>query len=169
MKSRVYSLPGQGRIGAEPALSCRAPLGAAPCADPSRAPLCCELLRSLRTPHSALRSSAHCRFSIRRWGGKLYCRKDRTGAPRPQGLPCSGSPEQPRPGPAPVSPQRYLKGLVDISRVGWAVWVGFPVLEVSCSRPSAVPPSRPGPALPAPEGPASSRLPPLGLDLHSDV
>lgn len=127
--------------------------------------------RSFGVPHSALCSSVHCHFSFR--GGCLVESME-LGAPRRQGLPRCGRPERPQlrrlsERPAPISPQRYLKGLVDISRVGWAVWVGFPVLEVSWSRPSAVPPSRPGPALPAPEGPASSRLPPLGLDLHSDV
>lgn len=195
MKSKVYSLNEHGGIRMQLALSCRAPVGAAPCADPaalrgccggaasaapSRAPLFRELLRSFSVPHSALWSSMHCHFSFRGWGGELSCRKDRIGAPPPAGAaplrePRAAAARPPSRGaalaarPAPISPQRYLKGLVDISRVGWAVWVGFPVLEVSCSRPSLVPPSRPGPALPAPEGPASSRLPPLGLDLHSDV
>lgn len=135
--------------------------------------------RSFGVPHSALWSSLHCHFSFRGGGGCLVEIIELGPPPSAGGAPLQAAPaaaaRPPFRGaelaarPAAVSPQRYLKGLVDISRVGWAVWVGFPVLEVSCSRPSPVPPSRPGPALPAPEGPASSRLPPLGLDLHSDV
>lgn len=183
------------------ALSCRAPLGAAPCADPaalrgccggavsaapSRAPLYRELPQELQRPTQRPVELSSLPFFF---SGGGSCRKDRTRPPPVRrGCPAAGGPSgdgsatsgavAAQPGhpsaalparPTPISPQRYLKGLVDISRVGWAVWVGFPVLEVSCSRPSPVPPSRPGPALPAPEGPASSRLPPLGLDLHSDV
>lgn len=159
---------------------------AVPCPQPPLEPRCTgSCYRSFSVPHSALWSSVHCHFSFR---GAVLVEKIELDPPVRRGCPAAGGPSgdgsatsgavATQPGhpsaalpvrPTPISPQRYLKGLVDISRVGWAVWVGFPVLEVSCSRPSPVPPSRPGPALPAPEGPASSRLPPLGLDLHSDV
>lgn len=81
------------------------------------------------------------------------CKRESRIGPVRQGCCCGSLPPSggcssagPRRLRAPVSLQRYLKGLVDISRVGWAVWVGFPVLEVSCSpslaRPSLPPGSR---------------------------
>lgn len=165
---RVYS-PNE-QLGVQLAVSCRAPLRGCRLLSPRpQPPLEPLLLRELQRP-----SQRPAELIFLFLGGCLIERTE-LGPLCPRGLPRCRRPRPPFRGavsaarPAPLSPQRYLKGLVDISRVGWAVWVGFPVLEVSCSRPSLVPPSRPGPALPAPEGPASSRLPPLGLDLHSDV
>lgn len=135
-------IPRRSRLGVQLPVSCRAPRPQPP---PER---CCSRSCSAGAPAShTAPCGAQCIPSSLFFGG-LSCRKDRIGAPLSAGVPRCVRPEPPLSGavpaarPAPLSPQRYLKGLVDISRVGWAVWVGFPVLEVSCSRPSAVPPSR---------------------------